>query len=981
MTDEVRAPAGPRNAVANPIINSPFLEPARHYDFSGAAAKIADRRRGAGYHGQLRTDRTDGAIIQHELFPLPVVNELRYRVKQWRERRHPGVTATTRDLLDHWNRADRRRPFFFCQREAVETIIWLTEASAADRQGIDIPKDEPQDLESLSKNYPALRRYCCKMATGSGKTIVMGMLAAWSILNKIANRQDPRFSDTILIVGPNLTVKERLAVLSPQRGGNYYEQFDLVPRSYLDLLARGRVFITNWHVFGVHDDSKTNKRSVIQRGRESDAAFVRRVLGRELGEAKGLLVFNDEAHHAWRPNPTGPGDESQQLTSDERKEIEEDELEATIWVGGLDRINKVRGIRSVIDLSATPFYLKGSGRPEGTPMPWIVSDFGLVDAIECGITKIPRIPVTDDSGRPDPKYFHLWRDIMNRLPASERETVKRRAKPESIWREAQGAFHMLASKWEKTSEYFEQSKFPIPPVMIVVGANTSLASEIATSIKRGDGLKALAGDATFQIDSKVLADAESAIEGETKDKETHRLRLKTATVGKSNWPDGNPPEGFEDLAEPPGKDVRCVVSVGMLTEGWDAPNVTQILGLRAFSSQLLCEQVVGRGLRRMSYEIDPETGLLEPEYCDVFGIPFEVVPVQADNPKKPERLPVPSTLVQSLEERKHLEITWPRVEGFIQEVKERLRCDVAKVPSLAVKATIEPTEVVTKSQTGWVVGKTGFHMTHGQQEVLTRDRFYEEHRLQRTQFEIARDITEVLAGGQVEGVDKRARPIETARLLFPQVLAVVEEYVSKRVKLSGDVPVEEIALATYRQPIIERLLAAIEPDTEKGEAAILPRIDRVRTFGSSGVVQFRTTKTARGTEKSHVSHVVLDSSWENMAAYHFERSPHVLAYVKNDHLDFDLFYEWRGEVHRYIPDYIVRLAAGEHGTVNLILEVKGLEDEQDRAKIATAKKWCKAVNNDGRFGTWAYYQTRNPSELKTLLPKFHQRACAGEPIA
>jgi type III restriction enzyme len=271
-------------------------------------------------------------------------------------------------------------------------------------------------------------------------------------------------------------------------------------------------------------------------------------------------------------------------------------------------------------------------------------------------------------------------------------------------------------------------------------------------------------------------------------------------------------------------------------------------------------------------------------------------------------------------------------------------------------------------------------MTHGEQEVLTRDRFYEEHRLQRTLFEIARDVTEVLSGGSVGDIQKRARPIETARLLFPQVLAIVDKYVSKRVKPSNDAPIEEIALATYRQPIIERLLAAIEPDTEKGEAAILPRIDRTRPLGNTSLVQFRTTKNARGTEKSHVSHVVLDSTWENVAAYHFERSPHVLAYVKNDHLDFELFYEWRGELRRYLPDYIVRVDAGQHGITNLILEVKGLEDEQDRAKRAIAEKWCKAVNNDGRFGTWAYYQTRKPGELRTLLPKFRARAAAGEPI-
>lgn len=967
---------GPRNAVANPIINSPFIEPKRHYNFEGAAAVIVEERRWAGYHGQMRTDRPGGSEYQPQLFRLPLVNDIRQRVKRWRDEGYRNVTSTTRDLLDHWNRPDRP-PLFYCQREAAETIIWLTEATAADRQGVDIAMDAPVDIESLSKQYPALRRYCCKMATGSGKTVVMGMLAAWSMLNKLANRQDPRFSDAVLIVGPNLTVKERLRVLVPQTAGNYYETFDLVPRGYLDLLARGRVFVTNWHLFGVKDDAKSNRRSVIQRGRESDAAFVRRVIGRDLGESKGLLVFNDEAHHAWRPIASETPTED--MTADERREIAEEELEATIWVGGLDRINKVRGIRAVIDLSATPFYLKGSGRPEGTPMPWIVSDFGLVDAIECGVTKIPRIPVRDDSGRPDPKYFKLWQDIMQRLPLSERETVKRRAKPESIWREAQGAFHTLASKWEKMAEYFEASRYEVPPVMIVVGANTALASVVAESVKRGDGLEALAGDRTFQIDSKVLKEAEAAVEGGTKNQEQELLRLKTATVGKERWPDGRPPEGFEHLAEPPGKDVRCVISVGMLTEGWDARNVTQILGLRAFTSQLLCEQVVGRGLRRMSYETDPETGLLEPEYCDVFGIPFEVVPVQGENPDKPTRPPPTSTPVQALDERKQLEITWPRVEGFTREIKERIRCNMSKVPALSMRPQIEPTEVVTKNQMGWVVGKTGLHKTTGQQEIMNRDRFYDEHRVQRTKFEIARDITEILAGAAT-GDRRREEPIASGRLLFPQVLAIVDEFVAKRISRSNDTPLEDIALATYRQPIIERLVDAIEPDTDMGEAAILPRIDRLRPIGKSGAVQFRTTKTAIGTEKSHVSHVVLDSKWENEAAYHLERSPHVLAYVKNDHLDFELFYEWRGSTHRYLPDYIVRIGAGAREPVSLILEVKGLEDEQDRAKRNAAERWCKAVNNHGRFGVWAYYQTRKPGELKQLLGKFHVSAVAGEPL-
>jgi type III restriction enzyme len=969
----------PRNAVENPILNNPFAEPARHYDFSGVVPRIVDGRRPAGYYGLTRTDRGgDSALTQHALIPLPLVNEIRARVRAWRERRYPNVTATTRDLLDHWNRPDRR-PIFFCQREAAETIIWLVEATAADRQGIDVPADEPNDLESLQKGYGALRRYCSKMATGSGKTIVMAMLSAWSILNKVVNRQDARFSDTVLVVGPNLTVKERLGVLVPQVAGNYYETFDLVPASYRDLLARGRVFVTNWHVFLVKDDSRSSRRSVVQRGRESDAAFCKRVLGRELGGASGLLVLNDEAHHAYRPAPPSSPEEAarerEDMTADERKEADELAEEATVWVGGLDRINKVRGIRLMVDVSATPFYLKGSGHPEGSPLPWIVSDFGLVDAIESGICKVPRIPIADDSGRPDPKYFHLWREIMTRLPSSERETVKRRARPDSVWREAQGALTTLAGKWQVTAEYFAESHYPVPPALIVVAANTNLAEVIADSLREGEILDDLAGEHTFAIDSKVLAEAEAAVEGDSKDARQEFLRLKTATVGKASWPDGRPPPGFEDLPEPPGKNVRCVVSVGMLTEGWDAQNVTQILGLRAFRSQLLCEQVVGRGLRRMNYEVDPGTGRLEPEYCDVFGIPFEVIPVQGTTLKAVVP-PPPSTLVQALDERKALAMEWPRVEGYVVDVRQRIRCDVDRLPPLVIEPTLEPTQVLIKSQMGWVP-QSGLHSSTGELERLTRERFYEEHRLQRTMFEIARDVTEVLAGGTVAlGSQPVPRErIESARLLFPQVLAVVTRYVDEKVTRKN-VPIEELALARYRNQMVERLLNGIEADTDDREPPLLPRIDRQRPTGSTAGVQFRTTKPTKGTHKSHISHVVLDSSWENMAAFHFELSPHVLAYAKNDRLDFEILYEFHGTWHRYIPDYLVRIETLSGAPITVILEVKGLVSEQDRAKFSAAERWTRAVNYHGGFGPWAYMQSEDPAELPARLERIHRLGLA-----
>jgi type III restriction enzyme len=958
------------NAVENPILNSPFVEPKQHYDFTGAEPRIVAGRRIAGYYGVARTENASGPLASHEFLPLPLANELRRRVGEWRARRWPNVTPMTRDLLEHWCRPDRR-PLFFAQREAVETLIWLNEATPADRQGIEVSGDKPMDVESIKKGYGALRRYCTKMATGSGKTTVMAMIACWSILNKLANKQDGRFTDAVLVVCPNLTVKERLQVLRPQLAGNYYETFDIVPVGYRDLLARGRVHVTNWHVFTVKDDTGT--RGVVKKGRETDSAFVHRVLDRELGKTSELLVLNDEAHHAYRPAPRANEDaqlELEKLAPDEKAEVEEFAEEATIWVGGLDRINKVRGVKMVVDLSATPFYLKGTGYKEGEPLPWVVSDYGLVDAIESGITKVPRIPVLDDSGRPDPKYFRLWREIMDKLPDSERETSKRRAKPESVWREAQPALATLAAKWKETLDFFTKSQCPVPPTLIVVAANTTLSQLIEESLKRGDIIRELAGDYAFRIDSKALAQAE-AEEGGTKEGAAEKLRIKTATVGKACWPDDKPPDGYEGQ-EPPGKNVRAVVSVGMLTEGWDAQNVTQILGLRAFSSQLLCEQVVGRALRRMSYDVDPATGLLEPEYADVFGVPFEVIPVKGVRPAEPTRLP-PSTLVQALPSRKGHEITFPRVEGYVVDVRARIRCAVDKVPELKIEPQIEPTQVVMRTKMGWIPARSA-RTTTGEAETLTRAQFYADHRLQRTAFEAAREITEVLAGGHVlVGIEPPPKKLQdSARLLFPQVLGIVKEYLERRIETAPGARKEEVALSKYRDAVVSRLLAAIEPDVSFGEAPILPRIERFRPTGSTSDVQFRTTKLCKETWKSHVSHVVLDSAefGEGQAAWHLEKSERVVSYVKNDRLDFEILYEWQGATHKYIPDFLVRLRLPEGQDPTLIVEVKGQEKEQDRAKHAAAEKWVRAVNHHGGFGTWAFMVCKEPNRLGEILDEF-----------
>lgn len=945
------------SVVDKPIINSPYEEPTKHWVFEEKQPRLVEQRRPAGFFVSKRTRDSSSPIAAEELIiyddqlALAPVNEIRRRVREWRKSGYPGATRITQDLLRYWNDANRERKLFFCQREAAETVIWLVEAPELEKQGIIVPVDEPTNAKSLENGYGALKRYCPKMATSTGKTVVMAMLIAWSVLNKLFSKQDRRFSDAVLVTCPSLTVKRQNAErLTPSNPRNFYEKFDLVPPSLITYLSKGKYLITNWHLFLPEVDPKTG---VVQRGTESDSAFCRRTL-RELGEKENILVLNDEAHHAHRPAPLLEKYQQVKLVADEKERLEEELEEATIWVSALDKINKVRGVTFCVDFSATPFYISGSGHPEGEPFPWIVSDFSLIDAIESGICKIPRVPVDDNSGQPIARFFRLWQWIMERLSPADRAKKARKPNPDAIYRQAQGALTILASEWKKTLDNFEKYESKIPPVMIVVCSNTDIAEVFHDQIAKGnvlDGLRNGDKEVTIRIDSKLLAEAESQLDistGNSKLGKAEALREKVNTIGK--------------LGEP-GEQVRCVISVSMLTEGWDAQNVTQILGLRAFDSQLLCEQVVGRGLRRTNYD-----DLSEAEYVDVYGVPFEVIPVQKASltrPNPPQRLP---TLVRALPERKSLEIRFPRVEGYIYDIRRKVIADVQKIPVLYISPSNEPTEVVVKPASGITTEKPT-RLWPGEEKLETRDVFLKTHRLQTTIFEIASQVTSKLTP-------------ETRPFVFPQVLEITKQYVEERVKVKPGASIDEIALRRYSDPIISRLCDAIQPDVESGEAPLLPRIERYRPYGSTSEVRFSSLKEAFGTVKSHVSHVVVDSGWEHKIAYELDKSLDVVAYVKNDHLDFTIPYEWEHEVHSYVPDFIIRLKLRDDSEVNLILEVKGYEDEKDRAKKAAAQRWIAAVNHHGGFGRWDLRECKSPYQLPKILEnakkQLEERYC-GQP--
>jgi len=915
------------NAVANPIVNDPFAAPTRYYDFSGGAPQLLDGRRSAGY---LRGNRAQvRSVAEQDTIPLDLVNAIRARVTDWRERGYPGVTRVTAELLRYWSAPDRQRKLFFAQIEAAETAIWLAEASPSERAGIDVPRDGG-----------AFVRYCLKLATGSGKTTVMAMLIAWSVLNKVQHRQNRRFSDAVLIVAPNLTVKQRLQVLIPSHADNYYERFDIVPLGMLPLLGQGKYFITNWHLFQLQDDTGT--RSVVQLGPESDAAFCSRVL-RDLGSKGNLLVINDEAHHAYRiayadMQPALPGMGETKRGVKPSADPEEN-AEATVWVGGLDRIHKVRGINLCLDLSATPYYISGSGREEGTPFEWIVSDFGLVDAIESGLVKVPRIPIDDNSGDTRPRYFNLWDSIKVHLPKRTTKGDQGSETLKQILIGTEGALATLASEWRKTLDTWQVGGRSTPPVLILVCNETSTAQVLHSYIAAGQVLPELKNqpgqpEVTIRIDSRLLAEAEKRNDGESKTDAAERLREVLATVGKLGQP---------------GEHIRCVVSVGMLTEGWDAQTVTHILGLRAFSSQLLCEQVVGRGLRRSSYD-----DLSQAEFVDVYGIPFQAIPVQ--EVKATTAKPPPDVrAVRALAERVDLEIVFPRVTGYLTDIREQVTADIAGLPYLKVTPTAEPTQVTASAPVGQMAGI----MAVAPRVMHERREFYGANRLQSTVFRIAAQIV------------KDAHQDANRQQLFPQVLRLVEEYIATRVDLSDEAVIEDVALTKYQAEIVERIRTALRPVKQAGEPPILPVLDSYRPRGTTADVIFTTTRKVWPTTNSHVSHVVLESGWEKRAAQILESHRNVICYVRNYKLDFTIPYRFAAANHQYVPDFILVLAKDPADPasprLNLVLEIKGEEDERDRAKAAGADRWKDAVNYAGTFGRWEYQVCRDVDSLRTLI--------------
>lgn len=426
----------PKVVIENPVLNSPFHEPSRHFHFDqdGITDRVVNARRSSSYFVPVPQSRknTKQLRIENEwtadrIEENKFINEIRHHITRWRMSNYAGVTATTRQLLRYWSVADRERRLYYCQFEALETAIWLAEV--ADRQdGGPILR---QLREANDSNNPLLSRTAFKMATGTGKTTVMGMIIAWQCLNRLANPHDGRFTDCFLIVTPGITIRDRLRVLMPGDPESVYRKLNLVPEHFRDSIARAKIIITNYHQFRLAEKVNVGKltKQMLDAMRttsgpspftETPEEMVRRVC-RGFGARKNILVLNDEAHHCYRRKPDA---EEEGLTGEDRREAEKRNEEARLWASGLEAVRKKLGVRMIYDLSATPFFLRGSGYGEGTLFPWVVSDFSLIDAIESGIVKVPRVPVADNAMTGDqPTYRDLWlRSVTTCLAKAEPRT-------------------------------------------------------------------------------------------------------------------------------------------------------------------------------------------------------------------------------------------------------------------------------------------------------------------------------------------------------------------------------------------------------------------------------------------------------------------------------------------------------------------------------------------------------------------------------
>lgn len=994
---------------SDPILNTPYAPPTRHWELDGEGRPtgrvVASRRRASfvtavpGRAAAEQPDLLDPNDPTDERALQTAINEVRAEVDRWRAIPNPndwGVTAQTRRLLQHWRDPDFQglRPFF-CQIEAAEVAIWLAEVAPKRARNSRL-LDRLRTVNAAAN--PDLFRIALKLATGAGKTTVMAMLIAWQSVNAVHHPRTRSFSRGFLVVSPGITIRDRLRVLLPNDPDNYYRERGLVPADMLADLGRASIVITNYHAFRLRETTDIKpggRRALAGHGAEpvtaeTESEMVRRVCG-ALADMRDIVVINDEAHHCYRVRPEGEAETRGR--SDEAREARENAEAAKLWISGLEAVHRRCGVRTVYDLSATPFFLQGSGYPAGLLFPWVVSDFSLIDAIECGVVKLPRVPVSDNlPGGRAPLYRNLWPAVRQHMPSGTRTAQK--FDPQRLPIEVKTALDALYGHYERTFALWEQEQVGVPPVFIVVCANTVASEtvyEYISGYERTD-----ANEQTTRFPARfdlfdnfdanggrlarprtLLIDSMQIEKGDTIDEAFRQAAAAEIETFRSEKAAREGAEAARSLTDADilreamntvgrkgrlGEQIRCVVSVGMLTEGWDAQTVTHILGLRAFGSRLLCEQVMGRALRRLSYEPGKD-GRFSVEYADIMGIdglnfaPQEAVKARTAKPPRTVRVEAVSP------DRDGCEIRFPRVEGYRVELAEAaIAADWSQVePYVLTPEKVGPCEVEMR---GIVGAPERLDLKH---LALVRDN------------EIILKLTGHLVFQKLRDGD--GQPIAA---LIPKVKPLVRHFLDHFVVCKGETQKAQLMHLQLADEVAEIILGAI--NVRHADGAHQPIRAVLAPFGPVGStldVGFNTTSAdlhRPNPHRSHVNWIVCDGSWERNLAERLDTHPRVVAYAKNHGLMFEVPYRCGAEPRRYRPDFIVRVDDGRGGEVNLVLEVKGYRGHDAMLKATTMRQqWVPGVNRLGRFGRWAFAELREIHDFGPALDAAIEEACAAVP--
>ena len=992
-----------------PILNSPYSKPERHWELDEAGQPTQQiiesrrqaefitpipkpkKRRGAAEQGAFVFDEGNGLSTPEQSYDIAAnIISIRREVDRWRQLPQGQwcVTPETARLLHHW----RHHPFsgirpFFCQVEAVETAIWLTEV--APRIGKTGQKFLDHIDNARANANPDLMRIALKLATGAGKTTVMAMLIAWQTINAVRHSQSRRFTRGFLIVTPGLTIRDRLRVLQPNDPDSYYQSRELVPGDMLPDLERARIVITNYHAFRLRERMELSKggRRLLQghgeeiKTTETEGQMLQRVIPELMG-MKNILAINDEAHHCYRAKPDE--DEEGDLKGDDRKEADKNSEAARLWISGLEKVKRRLGLLPVIDLSATPFFLRGSGYAEGTLFPWTISDFSLMDAIECGIVKLPRVPVADNiPGSEMPMYRNLWQLIGHKMPKKGRGKAQG-LNPLDLPSELQTALEALYGHYEKTFNLWQETGVKVPPCFIVVCNNTATSKLVYDYIS---GFHCDSGDGTPQLENGRLAlfrnfddnnaplsrprtlliDSEQLETGEALDKnfrevaaeEIEQFRREILErrgnlandirAGKNLDDEALLREVMNTVGKPGslGGSIRCVVSVSMLTEGWDANTVTHVLGLRAFGTQLLCEQVIGRALRRQSYDLN-EQGLFNVEYADVFGIPFDFTAQPVIAPPQPPRETIQVKAIRP--ERDHLEIRFPRVVGYRTELPEE-----QLTASFTADSTLELTpELVgaTETTNSGIIG-----------ESVELNLEHTEQRLASTAYHLTKHLLEKYFRDDDGNLELH---------LFGQLKRITRHWLENHLDCKGKTYPAQLHYVVLADMACQRIRDGItRAESEKGRK-VQAIMDSYNPTGSTVHVNFTTSKQDRWETlgpppKCHINWVILDSDWEAEFCRVAEAHPQVIAYVKNHNLGLEVPYLYGPERRTYIPDFIVLIddGRGKDDLLHLIVEIKGYRGEDARDKKRTMETWwVPGVNHHGRHGRWAFAEFTDVWEIQ-----------------